>query len=239
MRILGMLPREAWQRCRRSWKYPWTTKRRAMLCFSRSITSSTRLQLKHTFGPYILQTDTHAPAPWSTYSCLQRTSTQRSAPFLTPSLGCGGPMSDSCGRGRLETPSPPRLPYRVTPDPAPLSRTVGLPVKTALLDRLTKEHVAHIRRKLTHAIGQLAGISSGTVEVLESPNRVDVCWIFVLWDFTGKLPSRRLSRGFLAGCVALLFCCPVVFVFLKPRDVDCCLDMFPEERRRSLVFFLC
>eukprot|EP00752_Nemacystus_decipiens_P012203 g10819.t1 len=37
-------------------------------------------------------------------------------------------------------------------------------VKTTLLDRLTNEPVAHIRRKLTHAIGQLAGISSGTAE---------------------------------------------------------------------------
>eukprot|EP00903_Cladosiphon_okamuranus_P012365 g11590.t1 len=37
-------------------------------------------------------------------------------------------------------------------------------VKAALLDRLTKEPVAHIRRKLTHAIGQLAGISAGMAE---------------------------------------------------------------------------
>ncbi|CAM9771934.1 unnamed protein product, partial [Ectocarpus sp. 12 AP-2014] len=37
-------------------------------------------------------------------------------------------------------------------------------VKATLLDRLTKEPVAHIRRKLTHAIGQLAGISSATDE---------------------------------------------------------------------------
>ncbi|CBJ30196.1 conserved unknown protein [Ectocarpus siliculosus] len=37
-------------------------------------------------------------------------------------------------------------------------------VKATLLDRLTKEPVAHIRRKLTHAIGQLAGISSATGE---------------------------------------------------------------------------
>lgn len=238
MRILGMLPLEGWQRCRRSWKYPWTTKRHAMLCFLRTITSATRLQLKHTFGPYILRTDTHAPAAWSTYSCLQRTSTQRSAPFLAPSLGCVGPMSDSWGRGRPET--PPRLPYRVTPDPAPLSRTVALPVKTALLDRLTKEHVAHIRRKLTHAIGQLAGISSGTVEVLESPELAFAGFSCFGISRENYIPSRRLSRGFLAGCVALLFCCSVVFAFLKPRDVDdCCLGLFPEERRRSLVFFLC
>ncbi|CAN0411049.1 unnamed protein product [Pylaiella littoralis] len=37
-------------------------------------------------------------------------------------------------------------------------------VKVTLLDRLTKEPVAHIRRKLTHAIGQLAAISSTTSE---------------------------------------------------------------------------
>lgn len=34
-----------------------------------------------------------------------------------------------------------------------------------MLDRLTKEPVAHIRRKLTHAVGQLAGITSATAEV--------------------------------------------------------------------------
>ncbi len=38
------------------------------------------------------------------------------------------------------------------------------PVKATLLDRVTKEPVAHIRRKLTHAIGQLAGVSASTSE---------------------------------------------------------------------------
>ncbi|CAM9361893.1 unnamed protein product, partial [Laminaria digitata] len=37
-------------------------------------------------------------------------------------------------------------------------------VKAALLARLTDEPTAHIRRKLTHAVGQLAGVSSKEAE---------------------------------------------------------------------------
>lgn len=46
---------------------------------------------------------------------------------------------------------------------APPSRFTRTPrpktVKTALLACLTEEPVAHIRRKVTHAVGQLAGVS--------------------------------------------------------------------------------
>ena len=46
----------------------------------------------------------------------------------------------------------------------PLSFT-NVVVKTALLARLTDEPAAHVRRKLTHAVGQLAGVSSNEAEV--------------------------------------------------------------------------
>ena len=44
-------------------------------------------------------------------------------------------------------------------------------VKNALVARLTEEPVAHVRRKLTHAIGQLAGVSASESEVRQAKKR--------------------------------------------------------------------
>lgn len=41
-------------------------------------------------------------------------------------------------------------------------------VKAALLACLTEEPVAHIRRKVTHAVGQLAGVSRPEDEVRDT-----------------------------------------------------------------------
>ncbi|CAN0049174.1 unnamed protein product [Ectocarpus fasciculatus] len=60
-------------------------------------------------------------------------------------------------------------------------------VKVALLGRMTKEPVAHIRRKLTHTIGQLAEISP---ETAEWPELVTVT--VALCDATEKSPEMKV-----------------------------------------------
>ncbi|CAM9438788.1 unnamed protein product [Ectocarpus sp. 12 AP-2014] len=74
-------------------------------------------------------------------------------------------------------------------------------VKVALLGRLTKEPVAHIRRKLTHTIGQLAEILSETAEWPELV-RVTVA----LCDATEQSPEMKVVGLDLVNTLAEL--CP-------------------------------
>lgn len=83
-------------------------------------------------------------------------------------------------------------------------------VKATLLDCLTKEPVAHIKRTLIHTIGQLAGVSSATAEVWaraysRAPAHQGAPWGNRTYNGQGDCRRRVLQvlrRSRIAGLVA-------------------------------------